>query len=450
VLTNFITNITAEPVAVAGNQVAVVIEHSFFETQFGEDIEKKAIDNILLKDSTANGSGINALTTLADVQAVQSSFTAFSAKAATLPLQQQLPPFVNLNTTSNYLMAKLSPEITFAAKLAASIKVWQGGAYVPLRKLKPVMAHPEFGEPVYEYLLELSKNYILPNIDKIPNNSITLLQNNQSFIEASMAGLNHEMSRELLWREYPTDQRGTYFRQFWNVADNITINSTDAAAEKEQKLDIKKMQDWDGKLGKNAVRANSDNLVLVIRGELLKKYPNTVVYAQKAAYDTPPNKPRTLKGGSDGTDLKFPLFKADIDPDITLFGFDLQANDAQGERIEDAATSPAGKNPGWFFVLKERPGQVNFGMDDFTDGLGNDDVMPAPGAKPQDWNDLAWEYLVNSKADLSTYHLTFSKTITITNNANQPAWGSNAADMASILLQDPALLARHAAEMLPE
>ena len=33
-----------------------------------------------------------------------------------------------------------------------------------------------------------------------------------------MVGLNHEMARELLWREYPTDQRGSYFRQFWDTA----------------------------------------------------------------------------------------------------------------------------------------------------------------------------------------------------------------------------------------
>ena len=33
-----------------------------------------------------------------------------------------------------------------------------------------------------------------------------------------MVGLNHEMARELLWREYPTDQRGSYFRQFWDAS----------------------------------------------------------------------------------------------------------------------------------------------------------------------------------------------------------------------------------------
>ena len=30
-----------------------------------------------------------------------------------------------------------------------------------------------------------------------------------------MVGLNVEMGRELLWRGFPTDQRGTYFRHFW-------------------------------------------------------------------------------------------------------------------------------------------------------------------------------------------------------------------------------------------
>lgn len=36
-----------------------------------------------------------------------------------------------------------------------------------------------------------------------------------------MVGLNHEFARELLWREYPTDQRGSYFR-----LDNEKLNET--------------------------------------------------------------------------------------------------------------------------------------------------------------------------------------------------------------------------------
>jgi hypothetical protein len=34
--------------------------------------------------------------------------------------------------------------------------------------------------------------------------------------EALVAGPNHEMGRELLWPEFPTDQRGSYVCQFWD------------------------------------------------------------------------------------------------------------------------------------------------------------------------------------------------------------------------------------------
>ena len=39
-----------------------------------------------------------------------------------------------------------------------------------------------------------------------------VLETNPKFVEAFMVGLNTEMSHELLWRGFPTDQRGTYFR----------------------------------------------------------------------------------------------------------------------------------------------------------------------------------------------------------------------------------------------
>ena len=70
-------------------------------------------------------------------------------------------------------------------------------------------------EPLQGHLVD---ELFLPNINLIEPNSITLLETNQTFIEAYMVGLNHEFARELLWREYPTDQRGSYFRQFWDVA----------------------------------------------------------------------------------------------------------------------------------------------------------------------------------------------------------------------------------------
>ena len=55
----------------------------------------------------------------------------------------------------------------------------------------------------------------------------------------------------------------------------------------------------------------------------------------------------------DDTTLRRPLFSAQIDPDYKFVGFDVATNDALGDTME----------PGWFFVLKERAGDIHFGLD---------------------------------------------------------------------------------------
>ncbi|MEO8763664.1 MAG: hypothetical protein ABI416_05225 [Ginsengibacter sp.] len=452
-VTDMVNNIVNASFPVHKNgdgQVIIQMNNSKFKALFGEGIHAKNYNDVILKDDAVlEGGAVKSMTTKSDVLALQASFGDFTSILSTLPQVTPLPAFTNVATVSNHLFLKLDPAITFANKLLLNLRILQNGAYVPLKQLKPVMAYPEFPEAVYTYLLELSKNFILPNIDKLPTNSITLLENNQSFIEAFMAGMNHEMARELLWNEYPTDQRGSYFRQFWNIDDSLMPLDPDPVKDKELKLDIRTINTWSHKLGENNPRGTeASNLVLVIRGDLFKKYPNTIVFAQQAEYDAIPSKPRHLKGGIDTAFTKFPLFKADIDPDITLFGFSLDEATARGDRIEDPHGSTSGKNPGWFFVLKERPGHIRFGLDDFTDEHGNTNVMPA--GNPATWDDFAWEYLVNNKADLDSYHITFNKNIVIQNPASQPLWNSNSADVAAILFQDPVLFARHAAEMLPE
>ena len=84
-----------------------------------------------------------------------------------------------------------------------------------------VMAYPKIDLPMYQPLKAISVENFLPGMNYIAPNSITLVETNQRFIEAYMVGLNHEFARKLLWREYPTDQRGSYFRQFWDVHSYI-------------------------------------------------------------------------------------------------------------------------------------------------------------------------------------------------------------------------------------
>ncbi|MCL4258882.1 MAG: hypothetical protein KJZ53_10200, partial [Anaerolineales bacterium] len=68
-------------------------------------------------------------------------------------------------------------------------------------------------------------------LEHVPPNTIAGLVTNPRFIEAFMVGLNHEMSRELLWRGFPTDQRGSYFRQFWETRGRVPKPEGDAAKD---------------------------------------------------------------------------------------------------------------------------------------------------------------------------------------------------------------------------
>src|SRR6185437_12658791 len=100
---------------------------------------------------------------------------------------------------------------------------------------------------------------------KVPPNTLGIVVANQEFVEAFMVGLNHEMSRELLWNEYPTDQRGTYFRQFWDVRAFVIADGGEPDPEKQK--DIRPIHTWKAGLGSHSSRDPAERLVLFLRGE---------------------------------------------------------------------------------------------------------------------------------------------------------------------------------------
>ena len=210
-------------------------------------------------------------------------------------------------------------------------------------------------------------------------------------------------------------------------------------------------------------------MVLVIRGELLKKYPTAVVYAHKADWtknddnEIDINEPRSLaspeEGDKEKPDPKFvrtPLYSAKVDPDIYFFGFDLTVEEARGESCPQ---TPTIDNAGWFFVIKERPGEPRFGFDiPATDGSNNELVT---------WNDLDWSKVVPAEEGvidvinlpqaiaLAASHVFDDSTEgkgqeeQFTDDKNV-AWNNSidAANLAYILYQVPMMVCVHAAEML--
>jgi len=206
--------------------------------------------------------------------------------------------------------------------------------------LEPIMATPEFTTPMYAPLRDISQELLLPGLNQVEDNTVAILRPNPRFIEAYMVGLNHEFARELLWRDYPTDQRGSYFRQFWDTRGAIP-----AAAN----ADIPALHQWPTTkaLGDNLAVGMSGQLVLLIRGELLRRYSNPIVYAVRATGQS--RQPQL------GTEERYPLFRGSFEPDVAFFGFNLSEAQAKGG-------GPNG-DPGWFFVIQQLPTEPRFGLD---------------------------------------------------------------------------------------
>jgi hypothetical protein len=305
------------------------------------------------------------------------------------------------------------------------------------------MIAPQFDTPMYEPLRDYGQTWIMPGIGTIPPDTVTLVKSNQRFIEAYMAGLSHEMGRELLYHEYPTDQRGTYFRQFWDPRGALAPGAT--APNPDSLLDIEQIHKWNlaQGLGENNGRSpplKPGNLVFLVKGELLRRYPDTLVYAVRTIIK---DGDRTL-----GDEQKFPAFEGRLSPDILFFGFDLVAEDVEGH--DDPA-----QDQGWYFLLQERPTEPLFGLD-------ADDGRYA--AVPQSWFDLNWAHLAADAAALEglgyiDLNAELPDTSQIGPRPGDPplAWhassgrgpaGANGSDIAHITLQRPFRVAIHGSDML--
>ncbi|MBC8086845.1 MAG: hypothetical protein H7Z40_06235, partial [Phycisphaerae bacterium] len=365
--------------------------------------------------------------------------------------ERVLQPFDLVYAQQKVILA-LNPRRSFPKRLSSVVRVPR---YIKLdvpELMFPAMAYPDIIEPMYAPLAGISQDLVLPNVKLIPPNTISLLKTNQKFIESYMVGLNHEMGHELLWREYPTDERGSYFRQFWDVngiirpksaeeqaADTPAEKAAEAAKLTEAHKDIKPIDTWkrastlDSHNNRSSTGATSQ-VVLLIRGDLLKRYPNTLIFAQKAIPGDPkvinPQIDTDLTATEFETQLMFPLYKGDLPPDIKFFGFDMTVEQAKGTEPLGAFTDKLG----WFFVIQEVPGEARFGMDLSFD----------PGTDGLSWDDLAWDKF---GADIAFIKKDVKPTLGLP-IADQNMWGRDSATMAAILFQKPSMVAVHASEML--
>jgi len=265
-----------------------------------------------------------------------------------------------------------------------------------------VMAYPKLDLPISKKLEILAPDVFLPGVGVLPEDFIMAVKTNPRFVEAVMLGANHEMGRELLWQGFPTDQKGTPFQHFWQRLDG--------------KADILPIHKWQARALGNQP-GNDEMLVLLIRGQLLERFPNISIYAYpKLATDTRPGGTKTpLVGEIKPDKIERPVLRGHLGKDITYVGFDPKIKPTEQEMQK------------WFFVLEEQMTEPRFGFDE----------PEGEGQEGNSWLDVDWsEVGVLPGKHFGSINL--KQAPPARTDANRPLWvNPHAARVADALLQRP-------------
>jgi hypothetical protein len=323
--------------------------------------------------------------------AINTYLNVTDAPVADLPSLDNLP---TLAATRTVFSAALDPQLTIKARIGVRVPLGTGSD--PLQLLT---GGPRFLQAMYAPLAALSPEWMLPGISSIPQNSAVLLQTNPGFIEAYMVGLNEDFARELLWRQFPAERNDTWFQNFW----------TDRGTP-----DIPPIAQFDpaGHLGDHtADHAAAGKVALLVRADLFRRYPNTLVSACQLNSDS------TL-----GT-RQWPIFQGQTG-DCNFFGFEI------ADPIN--AANPSGGKPGWYFVLEEHITEPRFGLEP------SGSTVPANPS----WNDLGWDQVTPTGNFLNP-------TVAPNFKTTEPIpWGENGGAMAYILMRRPVRVAIYASALV--
>jgi hypothetical protein len=358
-----------------------------------------------------------------DAQAAAAIAGALTEWLTPLPSSKPTPIVADLDLVFQTVKAAVTPTTTIPARLATRIKTLPG--VHAKGELGLLESEVEFPQPMYEPLAAISQDLILPGVETVPMNTISLLQTNRRFIEAYFMGLNTAFAGEALWIGAPVFLSTTFFKQFWDVRGLV-----DPASNPEEAQDISSMTTWTraSALGSHTARPgeSAESAVLLIRGDLLKRYPNTLIYAVAALENGDP----ALAGYGDVTvesEVRvWPIFSGSLTPDLSFMGF-------------SKSPEQLCEGNGHFIVIEERLSEPRFGFDLMD---------PEPATKPEMSTAGNWWY------ETTWSHLGVQEGSYVDGSAPQPAgsgslaWGASSAVMGNIALQRPVRVSIHASKML--
>ncbi len=204
----------------------------------------------------------------------------------------------------------------------------------------PLLAPPEpcadIDVPAWRFLRDHAKRWLLPGAEVLQPDHVTGLSTNPVFVDAFLVGLNQQLVGELRWRNVPVRTGCTPVRRFWDLVHPDAGTAHD---------DIVGIAAWDAgsSLGEHLpADAPSSEFVVVLRTQLFRRYPDTLIYLvhDPAFSDPPPDPTPALR--------VLPVLVGEVERDLPFFGFPI---------------TPAVADEYWV-VIEQVPHGYQFGVDD--------------------------------------------------------------------------------------
>lgn len=336
---------------------------------------------------------------------------------------------IDLQGLAAGITAQLDPTAVLAARLRHIIRpaTALGAEPVP----ESIWASPSIDTPLYADVVRIDPELLMPGVGDLTDETVGLAVINAAYVEAFLLGANHELAREMVWREYPADLAGTWLRMFWDHA----------AAGDAVSGDIAPIAAWRPSALGTHPEAGTDparTLVLVIKGELVRRYPNTLISAVAARWRKQDG--RILREEDPDAAVLLPVFAGSLGRDVLFVGFEFES--AAPERDVRGSPRPDDEAPGWYFVFEEPPTEPSFGLDTAASDTSPDLRL---------WKDLTW---ADARTGEQARHVeldSLSATLPYdSRGANQwtETWADSAAAMARITLQRPVRMLVHGDQML--
>jgi hypothetical protein len=348
-------------------------------------------------------------------------------KTAATPPKKAITPAaatLDLSSASKSVIAGLDPLPRIHAGLllripALSASLGSGGVLPRRLSLAPV-----FTDPLCWDVVRLDSRYLIPGVERLGNNRVALLEVENDTVAAILAGANHEMSRELLWREFPTSSSNTFFRRFWDSGESGADDITPISGWKKPQP------------GQNVAGIGASTLtVILVRGDLMRRYPDAHVYVCRGKWSGNRVVP-------DPATTQETVLQGALDQRSNFYGFALSTAQMRGDRNGSARTV---QSAGWFVAFEQAATGPRFGLD--TAAADGTDLTTGAA----DWNALTWGHLVPKNGTLDDLtHARAGGGLPRRTNATMRSltWGRNAAHMAAITWQRPMRLSIHADRLL--